>query len=139
MKEKCVASITNCTSKGELEMHIIYIEDDPANVALVERVVRMAHDTLTTYTTAEEALFAVQPGDADLILTDIDFGDGAMTGLELTEGLRARGVDVPIVAITAYDLQEYVRWAENVGSDAFIVKPVNVPDLLNMLDQYRPH
>jgi len=118
-------------------MHIIYIEDDPANIALVERVVRMARDTLTTFLSAEEALLQIQPGDADLILTDIDFGQG-MSGLELTQALRARGVDAPIIAITAYDLQEYVRWAEQVGNDDFIVKPVNVPDLINLLDAYRP-
>ncbi|NDJ79362.1 MAG: response regulator [Chloroflexi bacterium] len=119
-------------------MHIIYVEDDPSNIALVERVVRMAHDTLTTYTTAEEALLHIQPGDADLILTDVDFGEDNMTGLELTQGLRSKGIDVPIVAITAYDLQEYVRWSEMVGSDGFIVKPVNVPELLNLLEHYRP-
>ncbi len=49
-------------------MHIIYIEDDPTNIALVERVVRMAQDTLTTYVTAEDASIRIQPDDADLIL-----------------------------------------------------------------------
>lgn len=118
-------------------MHIIYIEDDPTNVALVERVVRMAEDTLTTYTSAEDAALAIQPGDADLILTDIDFREG-MNGLELTRLLRQRGVNTPIIAITAYDLQEYMRWSEAVGSNDFVVKPVNVPDLLNLFDYYRP-
>lgn len=118
-------------------MRIIYIEDDPTNIALVERVARMAHDTLTTFLTAESAAFAIQPGDADLILTDIDFGEG-MTGLELTQILRQRGIDSPIVAITAYDLHDYIRWAEEAGSDEFMVKPVNVPDLISMLDHYRP-
>lgn len=118
-------------------MHIIYIEDDPGNIAFVERVVRMAQDTLTTYTTVEQALEQIGPGDADLILTDLYFGDH-MNGFELTEALRERGVDVPIVAITAYDLQEFVRWSEEVGNDEFIVKPVDVNDLLNLLDYYRP-
>ncbi len=118
-------------------MRIIYIEDDLANIALVERVVRMSRDILTTYVTAEDALLHIMPGDADLILTDIDFGEG-MTGLQLTQALRARGVDCPIIAMTAYDLQEYVRWSEQVGSDDFLVKPVNVPDLLDLLDNYRP-
>lgn len=118
-------------------MHIIYIEDDPANIALVERVARMGHDTVTTYTTAEDALLHIQPGAADVILTDLDFGDG-MSGLELTHLLRANGVAAPIIAVTAYDLQEYVEWAAQVGSDEFIVKPVSVPDLLNVLDTYRP-
>jgi CheY-like chemotaxis protein len=118
-------------------MHIIYIEDDPANIALVERVARMAHDTVTTYTSAEDALLHIRPGDADIILTDIDFGDG-MTGLEMTHLLRRNGISVPIIAVTAYDLQEYVDWAQQVGSDEFIVKPVSVPDLINVLDAYRP-
>lgn len=118
-------------------MHIIYIEDDPANIALVERVVRMAHDTLTTFMTAEDAAFSIQPGDADVILTDIDFGDG-MTGLELTQVLRQRGVDSPIIAISAYDLQDYVEMAHQAGSNDYVVKPVNIPNLLDILNHYRP-
>jgi two-component system cell cycle response regulator DivK len=118
-------------------MHIIYVEDDPSNIALVERVVRMAQDTLTTYMTADDAAIRIKPDDADLIMTDIDFG-GGMNGLELTRILRDRGVTTPIIAITAYDLQDYVQWAEQVGSDHFVVKPVNVPNLLDILDTYRP-
>lgn len=118
-------------------MHIIYIEDDKANIALVERVVRMAHDTLTTYTSAEEALLYIQPGDADLILTDIDFGDG-MSGLQLTHALRKRGINAPIIAITAYDLQDYVHWSRQAGSDQFLVKPVDVADLIQLFNSYRP-
>ena len=118
-------------------MRIIYIEDNPANRALVERVARHTRDTLTTYVTADEALDRIQPGDADLILTDIRFGDGT-NGLELAQVLRERGVDAPIVTITAYDLEEYVRWAEYVGSREFLVKPVDVPTLLNLFDSFRP-
>jgi two-component system cell cycle response regulator DivK len=118
-------------------MHIIYIEDDPTNIALVERVVRMAQDTLTTYVTAEDASIRIHQGDADLILTDIDFG-GGMNGLELTQILRDRGVTTPIIAVTAYDLQDYMHWAEQAGSDLFVVKPVSVPNLLDILDYYRP-
>ena len=81
-------------------MHIIYIEDDPANIALVERVVKMSSDTLTTYTTAEDAAFNIQPDDADIILTDIDFG-GGMTGLELTQVLRQRGIEVQRASLWA--------------------------------------
>ncbi len=118
-------------------MHIIYVEDDPANIALLERVIQHTRDTLSTFASAEEAAEQIFPGDADLILTDIDFGEG-MNGLQLTEILRARGVNVPIVALTAYDLQDYVRWANEIGSNDFVVKPVSVTDLINILDYYRP-
>jgi len=118
-------------------MHIIYVEDDPANIALVQRVTHHTEDTLTIYTTAEDAADQIGPGDADLIVTDIYFGDN-MNGLELTEILRERGIDAPIIALTAYDLQDYVRWAEQIGNEDFVVKPVNVPDLINLFDYYRP-
>ncbi len=117
-------------------MHIIYIEDDLGNVALVERVARMQRDSLTVFYTAEDALRHIKPGDADLILTDIDFGEG-MSGLELTHALRAKGVSAPIVAITAFDLQEYMRYAEEAGGNDYLVKPVNVPDLVELLNSYR--
>jgi two-component system cell cycle response regulator DivK len=124
-------------SHQEATMHIIYIEDDPTNIALVERVVRMAQDTLTTFTSAEDAALQIRVDDADLILMDIDFGEG-MNGLELTQILRDRGVTTPIIAVTAYDLQDYVQWAQQAGSDQFVVKPVSVPHLLDIFDLYRP-
>jgi two-component system cell cycle response regulator DivK len=120
----------------EATMHIIYVEDDLSNIALVERVARMAQDTLTTYLTAEDAALRIKPDDADLIMTDIDFG-GGMNGLELTQILRDRGVMTPIIAVTAYDLQDYMQWAEQAGSDRFVVKPVSVPNLIDILDYYR--
>jgi CheY-like chemotaxis protein len=61
-----------------------------------------------------------------------------MNGLELTQILRDRSVTAPIIAITAYDLQDYVHWAKQAGGDRFVVKPVNVPNLLDILDYYRP-
>jgi len=118
-------------------MHIIYVEDNDSNIALLERVVHQTGDTLTTFTSAEEALHNIRPGDADLILTDLDFGDG-MDGLELIEILRERGVSVPIVAVSAYDLPDYIHRAEVAGNDAFVVKPVSVALLIDLINTYRP-
>ncbi len=118
-------------------MHIIYVEDDPSNIALLERVVHQTGDTLTTFTSVEEAMRRIGPRDADLILTDLDFGNG-MDGLELIAALRERGVDVPIVAVSAYDLPDYVHRAEAAGNDAFVVKPISVALLIELIEAYRP-
>ncbi len=118
-------------------MHIIYVEDNASNIALLERVVHQTGDTLTTFTSAEEAVRSISSGDADLILTDLDFG-GDMDGLELIEILRERGIDAPIVAVSAYDLPDYVQRAEIAGNDAFVVKPVSVATLIDLINAYRP-
>lgn len=118
-------------------MHIIYVEDNDSNIALLERVVHQTGDTLTTFTSVEEAMHNIYPGDADLILTDLDFG-GDMDGLDLIGILRERGVSVPIVAVSAYDLPDYVQRAEEAGNDAFVVKPVSVALLIDLINAYRP-
>lgn len=117
-------------------MHIIYIEDNDSNIALLERVVHQTGDTLTTFTSVEEAMHSIYPGDADLILTDLNF-DGKMDGLDLIDVLRKRGVSVPIVAVSAYDLPDYVQRAEEAGNDAFVVKPVSVAVLIDLINAYR--
>ncbi len=118
-------------------MRIIYVEDNDSNIALLERVVRQTGDTLTTFTTVEEAAHDIHPHDADLIFTDLDFGTG-MNGLDLIEILRGRGITIPIVAVSAYDLPDYKHRAESVGNDAFVVKPVSVPLLIDLINTYRP-
>ena len=51
-------------------MRIIYIEDNLANVALIERICHMNDDELVTYSDAETALAEIGTGSADLILMD---------------------------------------------------------------------
>jgi len=117
-------------------MRIVYVEDNPTNVALVERICHMSQDDLTTFEDAETALSSIEPGAADLILMDLHLGNHRMNGLELTRLLRQKGVSVPIVAITAYDTLFSGQY-ESAGLDEYMEKPVAVQDMLNLIDAYR--
>lgn len=118
-------------------MRIIYVEDNIANVALLERICNMGKDELTTYLDAETALASIQPGGSDLIVVDLHLGNQNMDGLELSRRLRARGVNEPIVAITSYD-HLYETEYEQAGCNEYVRKPVSVPTLVNLLNRYRP-
>ena len=63
---------------------------------------------------------------------------GALNGLDMADLLRRHGVSIPMVMITAYDLPEYVDRCRRLGGDLYLVKPVNVPQLVDALDEYRP-
>ncbi len=117
-------------------MNIVYVEDDPANVMLLERVITSTGDELVTFQDAESALESGAIRQADLLLVDIHL-PGELNGLDMTEVLRAHGVDVPVVMITAYDLPDYVQRTRALGGDQYLVKPVSVPDLMNVLHNYR--
>lgn len=118
-------------------MRIIYIEDNLANVALIERICQQNDDELLTFSDAEEALGAIYPGYSDLILMDLNLGTRSIDGLQLTRLLRQKGVEEPIIAITAYDTLGYADQYESAGCNEFVRKPVSVNAMLKLISSYR--
>lgn len=117
-------------------MRIAYIEDNLANLALIERICQMNNDELVTFHDAESAL-TMEPGYADLILMDLHLGNHSMNGLQLTRLLRQKGVVAPIIAITAYDTLGYPDEYREAGCNEYIRKPVEVNSMLGLIDRYR--
>ena len=117
-------------------MNIIYIEDDATNILLLERVTQSTGDYLITFTDAESALESDVIWEADLFLVDIHL-PGSLNGLDLADILRQHGVSVPMIMITAYDLPDYIARCREVGGNLYLVKPVSVPDLVEVLNDYR--
>jgi CheY-like chemotaxis protein len=118
-------------------MRIVYVEDNLANVALIERICHMNEDELITYADAESALQNINPGYADLILMDLHLGNRSIDGLQLTRLLRQKGVEEPIVAITAFDTMGYADQYVDAGCNYYVRKPVSVRSMLNLLNAYR--
>ncbi len=119
-------------------MRIAYIEDNPSNIALVERICRMNQDELVTFDDPQLALSTIGPRSMDLILMDIDLGAAAYNGLELTRLLRDKGVKDPIVIVTSYDAVNYPGQYEVAGFDEYILKPVSVRGMIDLINAYRP-
>ena len=118
-------------------MRIVYVEDNLANIALIERICHMTDDELVTFNEAEAALAKIDPGSADLILMDLNLGNRSMDGLQLTRMLRQKGVNEPIVAITAYDTMGYADQYVAAGCNDYLRKPVSVRGMLNLINGYR--
>jgi two-component system, cell cycle response regulator DivK len=118
-------------------MRIVYVEDNLANVALIERICQMNNDELVTFSDAEQALAGIVPGDSDLILMDLHLGARSIDGLQLTRLLRQKGVGEPIIAITAYDTLGFADQYAAAGCDVYVRKPVSVRSMLNLINTYR--
>jgi len=118
-------------------MRIAYVEDNVANIALVERICQMNNDELLTYNDADDALNEISDGFADLILMDLHLGTRSIDGLQLTRLLRQKGVTQPIIAITAYDTMGYAERYHEAGCDDYMRKPISVRSMLNLINQYR--
>jgi two-component system response regulator YesN len=78
-----------------------------------------------------EALQFVTRKHVDLVLTDIHM-DG-MDGLELAKGLKELLPQIRIIILSGYDDFEYARRALRLGIEDYLLKPVNIEELMAMV------
>lgn len=76
----------------------------------------------------EDALDIMDKEYVDLIVADIMMP--RMDGYELTEAIRASGSDIPILMVTAKGQFDDMKKGFRVGSDDYMIKPINVKELL---------
>jgi CheY-like chemotaxis protein len=89
--------------------------------------VTMARDGVEALRIAEQQKF-------DLILMDIQMP--VMDGITATEMLRHRGIDIPIIGLTADAMEENLSRLINAGCNAYLTKPISFKNLQRTLETY---
>ena len=116
-------------------MHILYVEDNLINLALMERVTNTRGYEITSCTTAEDAVDVLEKLPVDIIITDIRLA-GTMDGISFTHLLRKNGIECPILVTTAYEAMYSRADAIEAGCDEFLTKPLSVRKILSVLAHY---
>jgi FixJ family two-component response regulator len=101
---------------------IVCIIDDDASVRFaVERIVRSMDLTACAFDGCRDFLDSPQLLKTSCIVADVQMP--GMTGLELQRTLKARGLAIPLIFITAYPDDKLRRQALDAGAVAFLHKP----------------
>src|SRR2546423_1388993 len=101
----------------------LVVEDDPT----LADAHRLYTERVAGYLVADavhcgaDALRRAAIGDIDLILLDFFLPD--MTGLDVCRGLRSRGDDVDVIAVTSARDLAMVRAAVSLGVVHYLMKP----------------
>ncbi|MBN1988726.1 MAG: response regulator [Bacteroidales bacterium] len=104
---------------------VLVAEDDTANYQLIEALLGELNSTVVWAQNGAEAVAAVENGlNPDLILMDIKMP--VMSGLEATSLLRTKGFSNPIVALTAFAMDEDRTKAIAMGCNGYLSKPIDV-------------
>src|SRR5262249_38373556 len=85
-------------------LRVLLAEDDAATVETAAGVLRRQGHVVTTATSLSQAL-ALASEEFDVVVSDLDLGDGS--GLELMRHVRSRG-DTPGVAVSGYATEDDV-------------------------------
>ena len=109
---------------------ILYIEDNPANLELMEEIVRRISGVqLISAHTAEIGLTIARKDQPQLILMDINLP--GMDGFEALDALKEdqRTQHIPIIALTANAMAADVEKGEQAGFYKYLTKPIKVAEV----------
>lgn len=108
--------------------HIMVVEDDKSTAKLMRAV--LTHNGYEVFQVAngQEALEMLDSQHIDLIVLDVMMP--VMDGYAFTEQLRQCGNHTPILMVTAKQLPEEKCRGFLVGTDDYMVKPVNEEEML---------
>jgi DNA-binding response OmpR family regulator len=116
---------------SDRRLRVLLVEDTDAVRRAVAIGLRSSGFEVTAVRGGEDALAvygAVQP---EVIITDL--GMPGMDGFELIATLRVRGVDVPVLVITARDSARDRAAAHAAGADGYLLKPFGLAELCDTL------
>src|SRR3989440_4462298 len=117
---------------------ILIIENEVSNRILIERVLSTRGYRCISASNGLEALNILDHEGVDLILTDLSMP--VLDGYRTTQLIRERPSlsNVPIVAVTAYALNDENEAALQIGCNEYLTKPFKPRQLLEVVDRLLP-
>jgi FixJ family two-component response regulator len=114
------------------EQTMIYVVDNDESVPKAfKRLLRSVNRDVETFSCAEEFLQSEKPNQNSCIIIDIKMP--GLTGFDLQRKLVARGIQIPVIVISASDDAQVREQARELGAVAFFRKPIDDQVLLDAI------
>jgi DNA-binding response OmpR family regulator len=109
-------------------VRVLVVEDERKVAKALREGLEAEHYTVRVASTGEEGFFLVNHEAFDLVVLDLMLP--RRDGLEVLTTLRRRGLQTPVLILTAKDtVDDRVRGLDS-GADDYLVKPFAFPELL---------
>jgi two-component system OmpR family response regulator len=115
-------------STEEPARRVLVVDDEPSIVDSVATSLRYEGFEVEEAATGRAALAIAQERTPDLVVLDIMLPD--LDGLEVTRRLRADGIRVPILFLTAKDALDDKLTGLTVGGDDYVTKPFSLAEVI---------
>ena len=112
---------------------VFVVDDDSAVRKALRYLLESANLRVETFASGEELLARESFDDVDCMLVDVRMT--SMSGLDLQETLRGRGVGVPMVILTGYASVPTAVRAMRAGAYDYLEKPFDDEQLLDRIDR----
>ncbi len=116
----------------ETEPTVFVVDDDPALLRLIRKLLETSGHRVDTFNSANEFLAAYRPERTGCLVLDVRMP--GMSGLALQEKLAADALALPILIITGYGDVPIAVQAMRQGAFDFIEKPFSSPILIERIE-----
>ena len=114
--------------EGKGQLRILVVEDEAKVAQALREGLERAKYEVVVAPTGEEGFFLVNAEEFDLVILDLMLP--GRDGLQVLSTLRKRGLQTPVLILTARDaVEDRVRGLDE-GADDYLVKPFAFPELL---------
>ncbi len=116
------------------DKRVLLAEDNPINQQLALAFLQRAGAKVDIAETGRQAVARAIANTYDVILMDIRMPE--MDGLEATQELRAQGLRVPIIAVSADAIGERRSRALEAGCNGYVTKPIDFETLVSECSEH---
>jgi two-component system, OmpR family, copper resistance phosphate regulon response regulator CusR len=109
-------------------VRILVVEDEAKVARALQEGLEAEHYDVVVSATGEDSFFRVNAETFDFIVLDLMLP--GRDGIEILTTLRRRGLDTPVLILTARDAVEDRVLGLDSGADDYLVKPFAFPELL---------
>jgi two-component system OmpR family response regulator len=119
---------STAAAPGPAPARILVVDDEPSIVDAVATVLRYEGYDVTEATAGRTALALAQETTFDLVILDVMLPD--LDGFEVTRRMRADGLRVPVLFLTARNEVQDLVAGLGVGGDDYVAKPFSLAELV---------
>ncbi|RFN59008.1 tetratricopeptide repeat-containing hybrid sensor histidine kinase/response regulator [Marixanthomonas ophiurae] len=114
-----------------INKRILIVEDNRINQAVTKKILEKNQVICSVAENGKQAVEQIKQNTFDLVLMDINMP--VMNGLEATKKIRAFNTTIPIVALTAVEVEDMRFEIYNSGMNDIIVKPYDMNKFLQVI------
>ena len=113
---------------------ILIAEDNPSNLYFFKMLLSETNINIDHAKNGHEVVKKTKKDAPDLILMDIKMPE--MDGLEATRLIRKNNPNIPIIAQTAFSMENDEKLSLEAGCNAYITKPIQKHQLFSLLSKF---
>ena len=113
---------------------ILIAEDEKSNYQYFEMILSKTQANILHAENGIDVIEICKNNKIDIVLMDIKMPE--MDGFEATKQIREFEKEMPIIALTAFAMENDEKMSIEAGCNAYMSKPVRKPDLLGLLNKF---